>query len=98
MPIVKQVKPYVSVGTYKNFSKLIIPGGSRSYYLLNFSNGQYAAFFRPCVIPKSVEEIVSRLEAGELINNEDSTRRFIEGLAYVTNVKSDAIKYIKSQS
>lgn len=98
MSIFKQVKPYVSVTTYKKFSKLVIPGGSRSYYLLDFSNGQYAAFWRPFVNPKSVEEIVNRLEAGELINNEDSTRPFIEGLAYVTNVKSDAIEYIKSQN
>jgi hypothetical protein len=98
MSIIKQLKPYVSVKTYKNFSKLIIPGGSKSYYLLDFSNGQYAAFWRPCLVSKSVEEMVNRLEAGELINNEDRTRPFIEGLAYVTNVKSNAIAYIKAQS
>lgn len=98
MSIVKQLKPDLSVKTYKNFSKLIVPGGSRSFYLLDLSNGQYAAFWRPAIIPKSVEELVSRLEAGELVNNEDSTRPFIEGLSYVTNVKSDAIAYIKAQS
>ncbi|MFC6168959.1 hypothetical protein [Acinetobacter terrestris] len=98
MSILQQLKPYVSIKTYKAFSKLIISGGSRSHYLLDFSNGQYAAFWRPFVIPKSVEEIVNRLEAGKLINNEDTTRPFIEGLSYVTNVKSDAIEYIKSKS
>lgn len=97
MSIAKQLKPYVSVKTYTNFSKLIIRGGSKSYYLLDFNNGQYAAFWRPSIISKSVEEIVNRLEAGELINNEDSTRPFIEGLAYITNVKSDAIDYINSK-
>ena len=95
MSIVRDLKSKVSESTYKKFSKLIIPGGSRLYYLLDLGNGQYAAFWSQ-LIPSSVEELISRLEAGELIDNKNNSRPFIEGLSYITNVKADAIAYIKA--
>lgn len=95
MSLIQQLKPEVSAETYKKFTKLIIPGGSRDYFLLDLNNGQYAAFWRPTIVPDSIEEMISRLDAGILISNEDRKLPFITGLAYITDEKSKAIAYIK---
>lgn len=88
------LKKYVSPNVYGYFSRLIIKGGSRFYYLLDF-DGYYGVFWRLSIIPDAVDLIVHRLVNNEIVNNEDKSKKFITGLAFVTENKNEAILFIQ---
>jgi len=98
MSLAKDVKPYVDNDVYKRFTKMIIKGGTRFYYLLDFGGGKYGVLWRVFINADAVNEIVERHIRGQAINNDDPTiiKHFITGLCYTTNSKQDAIDYIKT--
>ena len=98
MSLARDLKPHVDNDVYKYFTKMIIRGGTRFYYLLDFGDSKYGVLWRFSVTPDAVIEIVERHIRGQAINNDDPTtcKGFITGLSYTTNSKQAAIDYIKS--
>lgn len=98
MSLIMDLKPHVENDVYKYFTKMIVRGGTRFYYLLDFGDSKYGVLWRFSVMPDAVMEIVERHIDGQEINNDDSTtaRRFITGLCYTTNSKQAAVEFIKA--
>lgn len=94
---ITKIKKHVHPNIYKYFSRLIIKGGSRFYYLLDFG-GYYGVFWRLCIIPDAVEEIVHRKYYNQKIDNIDRSKEFITGLAFTTENKNEAIIFIKKNT
>lgn len=98
MTLATDIKPYVDDRVYKHFTQMIIRGGTRFYYLLDFGGGKYGVLWRLSVLPDAVNEIVNRHVRSEAINNDDPTvvKHFITGLCYTTDSKQAAIDFIRS--
>lgn len=98
MSLARDLKPYVDNDVYKYFTKMIVRGGTRFYYLLDFGDSKYGVLWRFFVNVDAVNEIVERHIRGQAINNDDPTtcKSFITGLSYTTDSKQEAIDFIRA--
>lgn len=98
MSLVRRLKPYVDDDVYRCFMKMVVRGGTRVFYLLDFGNGSYGALWRPAIIPEALEEIVIRSINGDEISNYSGNNRFITGLCYTGKSKDDVIDFITKET